>query len=196
MIPYWEGELPGKPTALYSMKFFILALFLAILTILDPYPLVSVFRIRNIWYGSGSSDLYPWLTDQTPGLAPNPVLLTVTFKLFFFSLFFSLLLLHHSSQIKRSHKTVEIKGFLTIFCLMMGGSRSVPLSNGPGFGSGTLIGTTPNFCRQVPAVPVPYYSIRATGLWNIKSLGLTSTYRYVFKQEVNNNFCLGLMWSI
>ncbi len=133
----------------------------------------------TFWYGSGSSDLYLWLTDQSPGLAPNPVLFAVTFKLFF-SLFFSLLLLHHSSQIKRSHKTVEIKGFLTIFCLMMGESRSVPLSNGSGFESGTLIGTIPKFCWQVPAVPVPYYSLLATGLWNIKSLDITSTYRYVF----------------
>ncbi len=85
----------------------------------------------TFWYGSGSSDLYLWLTDQTPGLAPDHALFAVTFK---FSLFFRLLLINHSSQIKRIYKTVEIKGFLIIFCLMMGGSGSVPLSNGYGSG--------------------------------------------------------------
>ncbi len=33
---------------------------------------------------------------------------------------------------QRSHKTVEVKGFLDDWCLMMGGSGSVPLPNGSG----------------------------------------------------------------
>ncbi len=105
---YWEGEHPGKRTALYSMKFFILSLFLAIL---DPYPLVSVFRIRNMLVrirvsgsGSGSCDLQ------------------IIF-LIFVAYYFLKVYLHNSSRIKRSHITVEIKGFLTIFFLIMGGFR-------------------------------------------------------------------------
>jgi hypothetical protein len=43
---------------------------------------------------------------------------------------------------KRSHKTVEIKGFSYYFCLMIEGSRSgsgsIPLSNGSGSGSRRL----------------------------------------------------------
>ncbi len=91
----------------------------------------------TFWYGSGSADLFLWLTDPIR----RRILLfsSVTFKTPtttkfspFFAYYFSRVDLPHSLKIK-SHKKSQNsrnKGFPYYFCLMMEGSGSVLPTNG------------------------------------------------------------------
>jgi hypothetical protein len=79
------------------------------------FLVVTVLRIVTIWYGSGSSDPFLWLTDPDPALfvsnlqdANKKLFCLLLFKGTFASFF-------TNKRSLRSHKTVEIKVFLTIF---------------------------------------------------------------------------------
>ncbi len=125
--------------------------------------LVSKIRILGslpLTNGSGSSDLYLWLTDTEPALlvitlqdANKKIIFSQAFFLLITILLFegTLTSLFTDKMPCRSHKIVKIKGFSYYFCLTMGGSGfesgSVPLTNGFGYkspntyrsyGSGTL----------------------------------------------------------
>ncbi len=100
---------------------------------------LQCLRIRDIFYGSGSADPYPWLKDP----APDPVIFVsaVTFKMttenYYFSKFFCFLLFNATFTFffkykkviknKRSHKTVGIKVFRSRIRI-----RTILCSNGSG----------------------------------------------------------------
>ena len=129
------------------MKLFSLSLFWAILTILDPYPLVPVFRNRNILVRIRILGSVPLNNGSGSGSGSESCSFNSDLQIIFFFFIFFLITFTSFFTDKKKSQNSRNQGFLTIFCLMMGGSRSVPLSNGSGFGSGTLIGTISNFCR-------------------------------------------------
>ncbi len=103
----------------------------------------------TFWCGSGSGavDLCLWLMDPNPDpaifvidhLTPTKTNLKKSFSAYYFLKVH----LHHFSKIKwpkEVKKQYESRFFLQYyFCLLMEGSGSVPLTNGSGSGSATLL---------------------------------------------------------
>ncbi len=93
-----------------------------------PLKTHTFFSVPNLWHFDSDPDPHLWLTDPDHALFVS-----------FYSLFannFSKTHLHHSSKIKgQTDVTKQYKWrFFLVFCLMMEGSESVPLTNGSGFG--------------------------------------------------------------
>jgi hypothetical protein len=100
------------------------------------------------WYGSGSAEPYLLLTN------PDPVFFVRDLQEGkFFAKYFLEVHLHNFAKIK-SHKEVTkysvvgIEVFLTIFCLMIEGSGSIPLTTDPDPGDPKTYDADPQHCPK------------------------------------------------
>ncbi len=110
----------------YFFQFFVIKT-------LDPDP----YSDPTFWCGSGSGSVDPclWLMDPDPDSDPEPAIFVIDLQgankklnfLNFFSAYY-FLKVHLHKKSKRSHKTVGIKVFLTIFGTGAR-SESIPLTN-------------------------------------------------------------------